>query len=212
MNYCHDHAESHPKSRATCRHTLVILDPSVSADQVEKSVSENCPLHSTQQLSSFCSCCCYLLCQQCEIIHPFEPKQHILLVFDAASQAKLALNGRLGGATEGDRSSLDKAFEAVVKTIQDLYNQTEAVSADVTEYFDGLVKVIRKRENEVLSDLDHLRSKKLLPSEAQRSRLGDTISASSTATSYLNSRQSDTNFLKMHSWLDEVADKEAQRL
>ena len=212
MNYCHDHADSHPKSRATYRHTLVRFDPSVSADQVEKSVSEYCPLHPTQQLSSFCSCCSQLLCQQCQIIHPLEHKQHILLVSDAASQAKLALNGRLGGVTEGDRSSLDKAFDRVVETIQDLHNQTEAVSADVTEYFDGLVKVIRKRENEVLNDLDQLRSKKLLPLEAQRSRLGDTISASSTATSYLNSRQSDTNFLKMYSWLEEVADKEARRL
>ena len=139
-------------------------------------------------------------------------KQHILLVSDATTQAKLALNGRLAGATEGDRSSLDKAFDGVVDAIQDLHNQTEAVSADVTEYFDGLVKVIRKRENEVLNDMDQLRTKKLLPLESQRSRLGDTISASSTATSYLNSRQSDTNFLKMYSWLEEVADKEARRL
>ena len=212
MNYCHDHAVGHPKSRATYRHTLVRFDPSVSADQVKKSVREYCPLHPTQQLSSFCSCCSQLLCQQCQIIHPLEHKQHILLVSDAASQAKLALNGRLGGVTEGDRSSLDKAFDRVVDAIQDLHNQTEAVSADVTEYFDGLVKVIRKRENEVLNDLDQLRTKKLLPLEAQRSRLGDTISASSTATSYLNSRQSHTNFLKMYSWLEEVADKEARRL
>ena len=195
------------------------------------------PSSFNNQLSSICSRCSQLLCQQCEIIHPSEHNQSILPLSEAASHTKLALIGRFASVNDGDRSRLDQTFDGVVEAIQDLYTQTEAVSADVTEYFDGLVKVIqdlhtqteavsadvteyfdglvkviRKRENEVLNDLDQLRTKKLLPLEAQRSRLANTINASSTAKSYLKSRQADANILEMNHWLGEVAGREARQL
>ena len=213
MNYCQTHAEAHPLSRATYQHKLEILGAIGSADPIIKEqAGEKCPLHSTEEIRSFCSHCSQLLCQRCEIIHPSEHNQGILPVSEAASQAKLALTSRLVTGDDGDRSSLDEAFDGVVDAIQDLHTQTEAVSADVHEYFDGLVAVIRKRENAVLGALDQLRTKKLLPLEAQRSRLANTINASSTAKSYLTSRQSYANLLKMRPWLEEVADREGKLL
>ena len=213
MNYCQTHAEGHPLSRATYQHKLEILGASGSAGPIIKEqAGEKCPLHPTEEIRSFCSHCSQLLCQRCEIIHPSEHNQGILPVSEAASQAKLALTSRLVTGDDGDRSSLDEAFDGVVNAIQDLHTQTEAVSAEVNEYFDGLVAVIRKRGNAVLGDLDQLRSKKLLPLEAQRSRLANTINASSTAKSYLTCRQSDANLLKMRPWLEEVADREEKLL
>ena len=212
MNYCNDHAAAHPKSRATYNHQLEKLVANELDDEVKEQAGENCPLHSTNQLRSICSRSSQLLCQQCEIIHPSEHNQSILPLSEAASHAKLALIGRLASGDDGDRSSLDQAFDGVVDAIQDLHTQTAAVTAEVNEYFNGLVEIIRKREKEVLEDLDQLRSKKLLPLEAQRSRLANTINASSTAKSYLKSRQTDANFLKMHPWLGEVVDREACQL
>ena len=213
MNYCQTHAEAHPLSRATYQHKLEILGAIGSADPIIKEqAGEKCPLHPTEEIRSFCSHCSQLLCQRCEIIHPSEHNQGILPVSEAASQAKLALTARLVTGDDGDRSGLDEAFDGVVDAIQDLHTQTEAVSAEVNEYFDGLVAVIRKRENTVLGDLDQLRTKKLLPLEAQQSRLANTINASSTAKSYLTSRQSDANLLKMRPWLEEVADREDKLL
>ena len=213
MNYCQTHAEGHPLSRATYQHKLEILSAIGSADPIIKEqAGEKCPLHPTEEIRSFCSHCSQLLCQRCEIIHPSEHNQGILPVSEAASQAKLALTARLVTGDDGDRSGLDEAFDGVVDAIQDLHTQTEAVSAEVNEYFDGLVAVIRKRENAVLGDLDQLRTKKLLPLEAQQSRLANTINASSTAKSYLTSRQSDANLLKMRPWLEEVADREDKLL
>ena len=213
MNYCQTHAESHPLSRATYQHKLEILGSIGSADLIiREQAGEKCPLHSTKEVRSFCSHCPQLLCQLCEIVHPSEHNQGILPVSEAASQAKLALTARLVTGDDGDRSGPDEAFDGVVDAIQDLHTQTEAVSAEVNEYFDGLVAVIRKRENAVLGDLDQLRTKKLLPLEAQRSCLANTINASSTAKSYLTSRQSDANLLKMRPWLEEVADREGKLL
>ena len=213
MNYCQTHAEAHSLSRATYQHKLEILGAIGSAYPIIKEqAGEKCNLHPTEEVRSFCSHCSQLLCQRCEIIHPSEHNQGILPVSEAASQAKLALTARLVTGDDGDRSSLDEAFDGVVDAIQNLHTQTEAVSAEVNEYFDGLVAVIRKRENTVLGDLDQLRTKKLLPLEAQRSRLANTINASSTAKSYLTSRQSDANLLKMRPWLEEVADKEGKLL
>ena len=67
-----------------------------------------------------------------------------------------------------------------------------------TRIFDIFVKVIRKRGNDVLDDLDQLGTKKLLLVEAQQSRITNIITASTTATSYLYSHQTDPNLLKMH--------------
>ena len=213
MNYCQTHAEGHRLSRATYHHKLEILGVIGSANPIiKKQACEKCPLHPTDEIRSFCSHCSQLLCQRCEIIHPSEHNHGILPVSEAASQAKLALTARLVTGDDGDRSSLDEAYDGVVDAIQDLHTQTEAVSAEVNEYFDGLVAVMRKRENAVLGDLDQLRTKKLLPLEAQRSRLANTINASSTAKSYLTSRQSDANLLKMRPWLEEVADREDKLL
>ena len=213
MNFCQTHAEAHSLSRATYQHKFEILGAIGSADLIiREQADEKCPLHSTKEIRSFCSHCSQLLCQRCEIIHPSEHNQGILPVSEAASQAKLALTARLVTGDDGDRSGLDEAFDGVVDAIQDLHSQTEAVSAEVNEYFDGLVAVIRKRENAVLGDLDQLRTKKLLPLEARRSRLANTINASSTAKSYLTSRQSDANLLKMRPWLEEVADREEKLL
>ena len=213
MNYCQTHAESHRLSRATYQHKLEILSAIGSADLIiREQAGEKCPLHSTKEIRSFCSHCSQLLCQRCEIIHPSEHNQGILPVSEAASKAKLTLTARLVTGDDGDRSGQDEAFDGVVDAIQDLHTQTEAVSAEVNEYFDGLVAIIRKRENAVLGDLDQLRTNKLLPLEAQRSRLANTINASSTAKSYLTSRQSDANLLKMRPWLEEVADREEKLL
>ena len=209
MNYCQTHAEGHPLSRATYQHKLEILGANGSTDPIIKEqAGEKCPLHPTEEIRSFCSHCSQLLCHRCKTIHPSEHGQGILPVSEAASQAKLTLTARLVTGYDGDRSGLDEAFDGVVDAIQDLHTQTEAVSAEVNEYFDGLVAVIRKSENAVLGDLVQLRTKKLLPLEAQRSRLANTINASSTAKSYLTSRQSDANLLKMRPWLEEVADRE----
>ena len=189
MNYCQTHAEAHPLSRATYQHKLEILSAIGSADPIIKEqAGEKCRLHPTEEIRSFCSHCSQLLCQRCESIHPSEHNLGILPVSEAASQAKLALTARLVTGDDGDRSSLDEAFDGVVDAIHDLHTQTEAVSAEINQYFDGLVVVIRKRENTVLGDLDQLRTNKLLPLEAQRSRLANTINASSTAKSYLTSR------------------------
>ena len=54
--------------------------------------------------------------------------------------------------------------------IQDLYTQMKAVSAEVNNYYDRMVEIISKREEEVLT-------------------------TSFTAKSYLTSRQSDVSFL-----------------
>ena len=212
MNYCHDHAHTHSKSRTTYLHKLETLTATLSAEVAKTPASENCPLHRHHPLRSFCSQCSQLLCQQCELIHPSGHNERVSPVSDAAAQAKEALIGTFITGTDGERSNLDQAFDGVVVAIQDLHTQTETVSAEVSEYFDGLVEIIRSREKKVLSNLDQLRTTKLLPLEAQRSRLGDTITASSTAKSYLTSRQSDANFLKMRPWLEEIAHKEAVRL
>ena len=212
MNYCHDHAQAHSKSRATYTHKLEALSATSSADELKKPTIEICPLHPHHQLRSFCSQCSQLLCQQCELIHPSGHNERVSPVSDAAAQAKPALIAALVTGADGERTNLDQALDGVIEAIQDLHTQTETVSAEVSGYFDGWVKIIRNRENEVLSNLDQLRTNKLLPLEAQRSRIGDTITASSTAKSYLTSRQADANFLKMRPWLEEITRKEAVRL
>ena len=78
-----------------------------------------------------------------------------------------------------------------------------------TRIFDIFVKAIRKRENDVQDDLDQLRTKKLLLVEAQKSRIINIITASTTATSYLNSHQTDPTYLKC---MEDVADRGTRHL
>ena len=73
-NYCHDHAAAHPKSQATYSHKLEKLGANRTANQAKEPAAENCPLHPTKILRSFCSHCSDLLCHQREVIHP---SQHI---------------------------------------------------------------------------------------------------------------------------------------
>ena len=208
VNYCQIHADGHSRSRATYKHRMENLSASGILIQATRKVFENCHFHPTQEWQTFCSQCSQLLCQQCEVIHPTEHKPRILSLSNAASQAKTALHATFGGDQGKDGDKLDEVFIRVCKAIQDLHNQTVELSTEINEYFDGLVDVIRKKETKMLSDLDQLQSNKLHPLEVQKSRLGDTMAAMSTAKFHFKSAQPDANFMKMSPWLKAVARKE----
>ena len=214
LNYCQTHADSHPRSRATYKHRMETLGASAETPALtcEPQGHENCPFHPTQVWRSFCSQCCQLLCQQCEVIHPTEHKPCVSSLSNAASQARTALHAIFGGDPDKNVDTLDQAFTSVRRAIQHVHDETEKVSGEINKYFDGLVEFIRSREEKVLSDLDQLRTDKLLPLEAQRCCLGDAMAVSSTAKLYLKSAQPNANFLKMSPWLKVVALREEKVL
>ena len=214
-HFCPDHASVHPKSRAFYKHRLVDLPEQSSPARHSSSASSDslyCPLHPTEQLESYCSCCRDLLCGTCLPAHNQDHEKYVRPVAEAAKEARKMIKGILGESVCDSDREAERALKSVNSAVHVLHDRTEATSFKISEYFQGVIALVKERESQVLDDLDKLRANRLLPLEKHQGRLYSFMASSAALLPFLNEKQPDSNFLKLESWLEESANREVSLL
>ena len=212
LNFCDTHSAGHPQSRTGYKHEIEDLNDVMSATtpsslSSSRQPDQYCFMHPSNMMTSYCTQCSDLLCELCESQHNTSHKQSILTIAEAATNIKDRLEIRFDFGVDDNVNKLEPFKDNVSSAIQDLHDQTERVSKDVTDYFDKLVQKGKDREQHLLNDLDNLRNRKLLPLEEQKKRIQLSMTSSETAFDLLQSDSSDAGFLNVAQWLEEAADR-----
>ena len=118
------------------------------------------------------------------------------------------IKGILGEGICDSDGEAERALKSVNSAVHDLHDRTEATSFKISEYFQGVIALVKERESQVLDDLDKLRANRLLPLEKHQGRLHSFMASSAALLPFLNEKQPDSNFLKLESWLEESANRE----
>ena len=217
LNFCGTHAAAHTTSRRYHKHDLQDLNDVMSATtpsllSSSRQPDQYCFIHPSNMMMSYCTQCKDLLCEICESQHNKSHKQFILTIAEAATNIKDRLKIRFDFGVDDKVNKLEPFKHNVSSAIQDLHDQTERVSKDVTDYFNNLVQQVKDREQQLLNDLDNLRNRKLLPLEEQMKRIHLSMTSFDTATELLKSDYSNAGFLEVAQWLEEAADRNDKTL
>ena len=217
LNFCDTHATAHSTSRLYHAHDLQDLNDVMSATSPlslssTRQSDQYCLIHPSKMMTSYCTQCKDLLCELCESQHNPSHKQSILTIAEAATNIRDRLKIRFDLGVESKMNKLEPCLDNVSSAIQDLHDQTERVSKDVTDYFDNVVQKVKDREKQLLDDLDNLRNHKLLPLEEQKNRISLSMTSSDTAVELIQADVPDTMFLMMSEWLAAAANRKDQVL
>eukprot|EP00117_Sycon_ciliatum_P017758 scpid67952/ scgid16631/ len=117
------------------------------------------------------------------------------------------LADKLGSSTSTCDGIITQALSNVQTNIQKLNDQTELASAKVTEFSKLLTEAVVKRENELLAELDDMRSKKMLALEEQQNRLQECVLQEKSAANIVQSFADDVDLLRIWTWVDESLNK-----
>ena len=69
-----------------------------------------------------------------------------------------------------------------------------------------------KREKEVLAQIDHHQTMRMLPLDKQRGLVATALCVSKTVSAFLEAKQPTWIFLRMSAWLEEAAGQQSTRL
>ena len=214
--FCETHGKAHPLSRKSHNHRVGPIvgvgtaEPTGSlGGQTVRSADHRCALHPSQKLTHYCVRCEELLCGTC--IARGQHTQHqnsVKSVEEAARKARKRLHDKQESCCSSDDGVIPIALEAVTKAIREVNDQTEDASDRARTFIKGRVEVWKKRECELLDELDQLRSAKLLPLEQQLGRLQDCLSRGETVSTILECCQDDTDILELCGWLDSAIESQ----
>lgn len=131
-----------------------------------------CCLHKSEILRYFCKTCSTLICEQCIANdHPKEEHDYDYVEHDL----RLKLQQEVARKTEVKLNQL-KVMEKLVQNqcalLQEQYNK---VQADIKDAFLFFYSVIEGRKDQLLKELEHLYSKKMLPLTLVNSQISEAL-------------------------------------
>ena len=212
VKMCDAHATSHPLFKATKGHTVKPLSQmeraSSSAGSTSRSATQHrCVLHTSEFVDGFCVQCNQLLCPKCKQAHSHKKDHQVLDIASAGQKTRDMLADKLGSGTSTCDGIISQALNNVQTNIQNLNDQTELASAKVTDFSKRLTEAVVKRENELLAELDDMRSKKMQSLEEQQNRLQECVSQKKSAANIVQSFADDVDLLRIWTWVDESLNK-----
>ncbi|XP_065186058.1 E3 ubiquitin-protein ligase TRIM71-like [Sycon ciliatum] len=213
VKMCAAHATSHPLFKSTKGHIVKPLSQmehaSSSAGSTSRSAAtqHRCVLHTSEFVDGFCVQCNQLLCPKCKQAHSHKKDHQVLDIASAGQKTRDVLADKLGSSTSTGDGIITEALSNVQTNIQKLNDQTELASAKVTEFSKLLTEAVVKRENELLAELDNMRSKKMLALEEQQNRLRECVSQEKSAANIVKSFTDDVDLLRIWTWVDESLNK-----
>ena len=210
---CNAHATAHPLSRATLKHRIQELTSQsvVSASPVDQP-AHPCLVHTNKLVQSFCTQCNELLCEVCDYAHTSDHKQSLLPIAEAAVKAKAAIRAQLGQDASATPNALEEKLDSMTTAVDNLQSEVLNTSDKVTQYFDSIREAVSKREKDVLAQIDHHQTMRMLPIDKQRGLIETILCISTAVAAFLEAEQPDSNFLRMSAWLKEAADQQAAGL
>ena len=211
--FCHIHAQGHPLSRATLKHRIQELtSQSVVSPSPEDQPAHPCLVHTNKVVQSFCTECNELLCEVCDYAHTSDHKQSLLPIAEAAVNAKATIRAKLGQESCTAPAALEEKLDAMTAAVDSLQSEVLNTSDKVTQYFDSIREAVSKREKDVLAQIDHHQTMRMLPLDKQRGLIESCLCISTAVAAFLEAEQPTENFLRMSTWLEEAADRQASCL
>ena len=216
LNLCEAHAKAHPLFRRTLNHSITPLaksSPAAGTGTVAVgtahpascvSACRQCAVHPSHNVSRFCLSCDCLLCNQCMLRSThLQHRDSVLSIDEAAAKMRVAVSENLSSLSSSSAgSSLASTLEKVKGAICRLNEDTEGASKKVTDYCEKVLESVKRREKELLDELDKVRSVKLLPLEKQYRHLESTLAQAKALSSIMGSCDNSVDFLRVRGWLD----------
>ena len=211
---CRAHATSHPLSRRTFKHGMQEISHQleVSTGSPEDQPTQPCLVHADKAVQSFCTQCNELLCEVCDYAHTSDHKQSLLPIAEAAVKAKAAIRAKLVQDASATPTALEEKLDAMTAAVDNLQSEVLNTSDKVTQYFDSIREAVSKREKDVLAQIDHHQTMRMLPLDKQRGLIETVLCISTAVAAFLDAEQPAGNFLRMSAWLEEAADQQAASL
>ncbi|XP_065189402.1 E3 ubiquitin-protein ligase TRIM9-like [Sycon ciliatum] len=204
-NFCAIHAESHPVSRRSYKHTVVSLSEAAERTRDRTSASQyKCSFHPSFAQCSYCLSCEQLVCKQC-VSSGDHAAHNVQTITDASSSIRQSLKAKLTSTSLGSGSVFDESIKKSEAALSGLRDETEGLSSRINDVFGGLKKAIENRQQELLDEVDRLQLSHLLPLEEQKRQILAGASYSKKVQHLAENCNEDVNFLKMSGWLEEAA-------
>ena len=214
VTLCRAHATSHPLSRRTFKHGMreISHQLEVSTGSPEDQPTQPCLVHANKVVQSFCTQCSELLCEVCDYAHTSDHKQSLLPIAEGAVKAKAVIRAKLGQDASATPAALEEKLDAMTAAVDSLQSEVLNTSDKVTQYFDSIREAVSKREKDVLAQIDHHQTIRMLPLDKQRGLIETVLCISTAVAAFLEAEQPAANFLRMSTWLEEAADRQAASL
>eukprot|EP00117_Sycon_ciliatum_P037424 scpid81356/ scgid28001/ E3 ubiquitin-protein ligase TRIM56; Tripartite motif-containing protein 56 len=206
-NFCAIHAEGHPVSRRSYKHTVVSLSLSEAAERTRGKTAASqhkCSFHPSFVQCSYCLSCEQLVCKQC-VSSGDHAAHNVQTITDASSSIRQSLKAKLTSTSLGSGSVFDESIKKSEAALSGLRDETEGLSSRINDVFGGLKKAIENRQQELLDEVDRLQLSHLLPLEEQNRQILAGASYSKKVQHLAENCNEDVNFLKMSGWLEEAA-------
>ena len=210
---CHAHATSHPRSRASYKHAVQQLNSQCVISRIaEHQPVQSCLVHTDKAVQFFCTECNELLCEVCDYAHTSDHKQSLLPIAEAAVKAKATIRAKLGQDASTSPTFLEEKLDAMPTAVDNLQSEVLNTSHKATRYFQSIREAVSEREKEVLAQIDHHQTMRMLPLDKQRGLVATALCVSKTVSAFLDAKQPTGNFLRMSAWLEDAAGQKSTRL
>ncbi|XP_065180088.1 E3 ubiquitin-protein ligase TRIM71-like [Sycon ciliatum] len=204
-NFCAIHAEGHPVSRRSYKHTLVSLSEAAERTGGNTPASQHkCSFHPSFVQCSYCLSCEQLVCKQC-LSSGDHAAHNVQTITDASSSIRQSLKAKLTSTSHGSGSVFDESIKKSEAALSGLRDDTETVSSHINDVFGGLKRAIENRQQELVNEVDRLQLSHFLPLEEQKLQVLVGASYSKKVQHLAENCNEDVNFLKMSGWLEEAA-------
>ena len=156
--YCHDCSssicancvDSHKKLKPLKRHKVVSLQSVRSSQRSITWKLSYCSKHDGEIVRFYCFGCSSLICSECIKYH----KEHKWEPLDVAAEAEKAEIKCLIPQMDDSISPITEAIQEVSSVIEDVAVNKDQLKKRITELFDKIAKVVAKRRQELLEEVD----------------------------------------------------------
>ena len=156
--YCHDCSssicancvDSHKKLKPLKRHKVVSLQSVRSSQRSITWKLSYCSRHDGETVRFYCFGCSSLICSECIKYH----KKHKWEPLDVAAEAEKAEIKCLLPQMDDSISPITEAIQEVSSVIEDVAVNKDRLNKRITELFDKIAKVVAKRRQELLEEVD----------------------------------------------------------
>ena len=214
VTLCTAHKTAHPLCRGSYKHHVEELSNifEVSTTSAENQPVQSCLVHTDKLVQLFCTQCNELLCEVCNYAHTSDHKQFLLPIAEAAVKAKATIRAKLGQESCTTPAALKEKLDAMTAAVDNLQSEVLNTSDKVTQYFDSIREAVSEREKDVLAQIDHHQTMRMLPLDKQRGLIETVLCISTAVAAFMDTEQPAGNFLRMSEWLEEAADQQAAGL
>ena len=206
---CSAHARTHPNVRRTRGHKVGparLRAATRTTSNQPCSTKAFCPLHSLQELTHFCKRCMDLSCSLClkQKAHA-DHSSELLPIDEAAEETRKDITRLCSVTEEGCHSKLAETLESLKQLKDTIRSQSKEVSRDISAAIQEKIDILKRRETQLLADVDRLCWKKLEPLEADCSKLADCLEVLPHLANLSDMSAGDCDVLRLGPWLKQSA-------